>query len=101
MNRFTLMLVCMVVLTAAAPADKPDWVRNHGRSSLFPEQLHLTRFGPCKVNKEFDKAKSHQRAIEVARGYLAQRIAVRIQSAIGSDVVERNSKITLATCSLC
>jgi len=94
MNRFTLLLVCIVVLTAAAPAEKPDWVRNNGTSSQFPDQQYLTGFGFCKVNKEFDKAKSQQRAIEVARGYLAQRIKVRIQSTVGSSVVEQNSKIT-------
>ncbi|MBF8296551.1 MAG: hypothetical protein HW389_3096, partial [Bacteroidetes bacterium] len=87
-------LLCIVVLAAAAPADKPEWVRNNGTSSQFPDQLYLTGFGSCKVNKEFDKAKSQQRAIEVARGYLVQRIRVRIQSAIGSNVVEENSKIT-------
>ena len=94
MKLFTIVVCGIALLTTFALAEKPEWVRNNGTSSLFPEQLYLTGFGSCKVNKEFDKAKSQQRAIEVARGYLAQRIRVRIQSAIGSNVVEQNSKIT-------
>jgi len=94
MKRFTIFVCGIMVLTTFALAEKPDWVRNNGVSSQFPDHLFLTGFGFCQVSKEFDKAKSQQRAIEIARGYLVQRIRVRIESAIGSNMVEQNSKIT-------
>ena len=94
MKRFTIFVCGIMVLTTFALAEKPDWVRNNGVSSQFPDQLFLTGFGFCKASREFDKARSQQRAIEVARGYLVQRIRIRIQSTIGSNVVEQNSKVT-------
>ena len=94
MKRFTAVSLLLALLGALAFAQKPDWVKSGGTGSQFPDQLYLTGFGMCKVSKEFDKARSQQRAIEVARGYLAQRIKVRIQSKVGSAVIEQNSQIT-------
>jgi hypothetical protein len=94
MKQFTTVFLFVALLGGLALAQKPDWVKSGGMDSQFPDQFYLTGFGMCKVNKEFDKARSQQRAIDVARGYLAQRIRVRIQSKVGSTLIEQNSNIT-------
>ena len=94
MKQLTMVFLFVALLGGLAFAQKPDWVKSGGADSQFPDQVYLTGFGMCKVTKEFDKAKAQQRAIEVARGYLAQRIGVRIQSKVGSAVIEQNSNIT-------
>ena len=94
MKRVAIVPLVVALLCALAPAQKPDWVRNGGSGSQFSDQFYLTGYGMCKVNKEYDKARSQQRAIEVARGYLAQSVKVHIQSKVGSTVVEQNSQIT-------
>ena len=98
MKRFACVCFAVAFLSASVIGQQPDWVRNNGTSQQFPDQQFITGFGLCKVTAEFDKAKSLQRAIEVARGYLAQSIRVRIQSQVGSTVTEQNSKITSYFC---
>jgi hypothetical protein len=94
MKQLMRIALAIVLLTPLAIAQKPDWVKNNGTTPQFPGQLYLTGFGMCKTTKEVDKARCQQRAMEAARGYLAQSVKVRIESAIGSRVVEQNSKVT-------
>ncbi|MFH0992108.1 MAG: DUF4384 domain-containing protein [bacterium] len=84
-----LLLIPMLLFS-----QRPDWVGSTGKSIRYPNQLYLTGFGLCKVNKEFDQTKSMQRALSDAQGNLIQSIRVNIQSTVGSTVIERESKIS-------
>ncbi|MEX2088194.1 MAG: LPP20 family lipoprotein, partial [Bacteroidota bacterium] len=72
----------------------PEWVKNYGKSSQYPDQRYLTGFGISKVTKELDREKSLQRSTDAARAHLVQTIRVRIQATVGSTTVEQNQKVS-------
>ncbi len=84
----------LLTLSSLALAQKPDWVRNYGKSSTYPDQLYLLGFGMSKVSGENDRSQSLQRAVETAKGNLIQSIRVKLQSSVGSVTEERNQKVS-------
>ena len=86
-TRKALLLLCLPMLLSA---QTPEWAKNFGKSSRHPELTYLTGFGTDKPLKNEDPGKSLQRAIDVARGYLVQRVRVQIQNTFSSAVEERN-----------
>lgn len=83
-----------LILNLLTIQQKPDWATNYGKSPLYPESLYLTGFGMDKVGRENDRVSSIRRAIDIARGYLAQNVTVTIQSKSVFSTVEHNEKIS-------
>ena len=88
------IIFVLVTVSSLAFAQKPDWVRNYGKTPIYPDQLYLLGFGISKVSRENDRAQSLQKAVESAKGNLIQSIRVKLQSSVGSVTEERNQKVS-------
>ncbi|HCA78698.1 MAG TPA: hypothetical protein DEP53_03085 [Bacteroidetes bacterium] len=94
MQRILRIVLLLLYFSAAAFAQKPDWVKEYGKSISYPEQLYLTGFGMHKVTGGIDRATSLRKATESARGNLIQSVRVSLQSTSGMIVEERNQRIS-------
>lgn len=82
----TLFSVCIFNF---AFSDTPDWVKNFGKSSQYPDALYLVGFG---ISSEKDPAKGREDAINKAIADISRRIRVTISSKTSTAVEESNQK---------
>ncbi len=70
-------------------SDTPDWVKNFGKPSRYPDALYLVGFG---ISSEKDPAKGREDAINKAIADISRRIKVTISSKTSTSVEESNQK---------
>ncbi len=70
----------------------PEWVKNQGRSSQFPETIYLTGYGIGTVANGVTKEQAEEMAVENARKNLIEKIRVTIQSVTSSKLEELGDK---------
>jgi hypothetical protein len=87
-----IALVLLVLSQIILCDDKPDWVKNFGKSAKFPEWSHLTGFGMAKVTKTDELADGMALAVDNARANLAQKIHIKIQSISTTHAAEIGNK---------
>jgi hypothetical protein len=88
-------LIALVILALSQIIlcdDKPEWVKNFGKSTKFPEWSHLTGFGMAKVTKTDELADGMALAVDNARANLAQRIHIKIQNISTTHAAEIGNK---------
>jgi hypothetical protein len=70
--------------------DTPDWVKNFGSSSKYPDSAYLVGFG---ISAEKDPAKAREDAINKALADISRRIRVGISSKTSSAIQETNLQV--------
>lgn len=77
-------------------ADEPDWVKNLGTSSKYPEAIYATGFGMAKVVDK-NQSQALKEAEDYAKANLSQKIKSQINSNIITKKVETETKLASLT----
>ena len=88
----TRTVVCLFVFPLLLQAQKPDWVKNLGKSEQYNELRYLTGFGMAKVDKSVDQAQARQFASDYAKKNLIEKIRVNVSSNVVSKNEESEKK---------
>jgi hypothetical protein len=87
-----LILSCLFPLLLFA--QEPDWVKDLGKSSRFPESIYLTGFGMAKIRNGEDKGKILNIALNYASKNLTEKVSVDISNQSIYNVEETENKFS-------
>lgn len=94
----------LIVLFTSSPRiyakDLPDWVRNYGKSSRYPELIYLTGFGMAGESAGVDAAGCRELALQAARSDLIRKIRVDIQASLKTMEQERDQAYSASVVSI-
>lgn len=87
MRSLTAFLFILFIFSGA-----PEWVKNQGKSSQFPDVFYLTGYGIGTVANGVTKEQAEEKSLENARKNLIEKIRVTIQSVTSSRIEEIGDK---------
>ncbi|MBL7082578.1 MAG: DUF4384 domain-containing protein [Candidatus Aminicenantes bacterium] len=87
---FLLVISLFLTLTVVQAKDAPDWVKNFGKSSKYPEIRYLVGFGSA-VGKG---PEASQIAQDNARADISRKIVVKVESLFATVTEEKNKRFS-------
>jgi hypothetical protein len=91
--------LCGLALLVLPADQKPDWVRNPGISSQYPEREYLTGYGICAEGAGTDHVRSAAISRNSAKRNVIERLRVFIHST-SADSISENRGILLSSSSM-
>ncbi len=89
-SSFLLIIFLFLTLTVVQAKDAPDWVKNFGKSSKYPEIRYLVGFGSA-VGKG---PEASQIAQDNARADISRKIVVKVESLFATVTEEKNKRFS-------
>ncbi|MDP8239952.1 MAG: hypothetical protein P9X24_12750 [Candidatus Hatepunaea meridiana] len=91
-NYYSISLILLIItIIANAGPKEPDWATNWGKSYRYTDLMYLTGFGQVLLSADMDQVTAMQKADEIARGNLSEKLLVRIESSVSSMTEETST----------
>jgi hypothetical protein len=94
MTTMKCLSFCYIFLFIHLSAQIPDWVKNQGKSSEYPNSIYMTGYGLSATKNDTQKEEAKYIAIGHAQKNLIEKIRVNIQSIVASKTEENGDKFS-------